>query len=110
MDDKSVHISEECWKVIKQLLCEITEKTLRPLYTEIMVLDLAFSVMKRSLPQQRAALDQWLAMAYDNEGIKQDVDKRIQSILKMLNTLDQSNRDQVLAEIARQYTPKNREN
>jgi len=103
MDEKPIHINEDCWAFVKQMMTEFSNVTLRQLYKEIMVLEMVIAAMK-TRPHLTAAIDECLATARRNEGIDQAIDAKIQSVLKIVNTLDQSNRDQVLADLVRLYT------
>jgi len=110
MDEKPIHINDECWGFIKNLLHAISDTTIRSLYTEIIALETVILGMKKSRPHQAVAIDQCLAIARDSEDIKREADKRVQSVLKIVNALDQSNREQVLPDLVRLCTQIAREN
>jgi DNA-binding MurR/RpiR family transcriptional regulator len=86
---------DECLAAIKEFLVPIVDKVLREQYTEIRALSVLVAACKNAHPAEAALLDQLLETARNSEDIKKVVDVKIESILKMLRSLDLSNLEQV---------------
>jgi hypothetical protein len=86
---------DECLAAIKGVLVTLTDRVLREQYTEISALSVLVAACKNARPAEAALLDQLLETARNSEDIKKAVDVKIESILKMLRSLDLSNLEQV---------------
>jgi hypothetical protein len=105
-----MNVNDDCWAFVKQLLLANANITMRQLYTEIMALETVILATKKASPDRANAIDQCLAIARDSADIKAEVDKKIESIVKIVNSFDQSNRDQVLDALTRSYNPTSKAN
>lgn len=105
-----MNINDDCWAFAKQFMLGVANVTMRQLYTEIMVLETVITATKKASPQRANAIDQCLAIARDSSDIRREVDKKIESIVKIVNSFDQSNRDQTFDELIKAYIQINKEN
>jgi uncharacterized protein (DUF2236 family) len=103
-------INDECWAFVKQLMLGLANITMRQLYTEIMALETVIAATKKASPHRAQAIDQCLAIARDNPDIRREVDKKVESIVKIVNSFDQSTRDQTFDELIRTYIQTGKEN
>ena len=97
-------LTDEQFAAIKELMLAIAELTLRPLYTELTVLSTVVEAWKKARPAEAATIEQLFAIAHDSNDIKKSVDQRIESILRVVNSFDQPNRDRVIEALIGQYS------
>ena len=87
-------------------LMALTDRVLREQYTEIRALSALVAACKNAHPAEAVLLDQTLETARNSEDIKRAVDLKIESILKLLRSLDLSNLEQVFqALMCQEATP-----
>ena len=97
-------LTDEQFAAIKELMLAIVELTLRPLYTELTVLSTVVQAWKKARPAEVATIERICAIAHDSADINKSVDQRIESILRVVNSLDQPSRDRVIEALIEQYS------
>lgn len=95
--------TDEQFSAVKQILLAVIEEALRPLYTELSSQQVVIEAFKKARPNDVAMFDHLLDLARNSQETKTSVDRRIGQLLQVANSLDQSNRDQTIAEVIRQY-------
>jgi|ERR1043165_376308 hypothetical protein len=100
------YITDDCIEPIKEILVGLVNSTWKPCIAEIMSLRLALKGIKEAQPNLASVIDQQLEMIRHSEDIRQSVERQAEKILKVLNSIDKSNADQVLEALWQQLTQK----
>jgi DNA-binding MurR/RpiR family transcriptional regulator len=95
---------DDCLALFRDALLSIIDKVMREQWTEIKALSTAVVAWKMAHPEQSPLIDQILETARHSEDIKRSVDAKIESILKILRSLDLSNLKEVSEALIRSNT------